>query len=263
MDERPLVTSLANSLVKRVRALKSRKGRAESGSFLVEGLHHVGSALEAGWHVDALLYAPDLLTGDYAHALLEEAQRSGVRLQPVSAKVMDSLAGKDNPQGILGVVKQRDLSLSDLRKIQSGVALVSPQDPGNVGTIQRTIDAVGSDALFLLDGGVDLYHPTCVRASMGTLFWKPVVQASFEEFTDWTRVNRIRLIGTSAHAKVDYHEISPGDFPWILVLGNEQKGLSDAQITACDVTVSMPMRGRVSSLNLSVAVGILLYALKK
>lgn len=263
MDERPPLTSLANPLVKRVRALKSRKGRAESGSFLVEGLHHVGSALEAGWDVDALLYAPDLLTGDYANALLEEARRSGVRLQPVSAKVMDSLAGKDNPQGILGVVKQRDLGLSDLKGVQSGVALVSPQDPGNVGTIQRTIDAVGADALFLLDGGVDLYHPTCVRASMGTLFWKPVVQAGFDDFTVWARENGIHLIGTSAHAKVDYHEISPGDFPWILVLGNEQKGLSDAQITACDVTISMPMRGRVSSLNLSVATGILLYALKK
>ena len=140
------------------------------------------------------------------------------------------------------------------------MALVSPQDPGNVGTILRTIDAVGADALFLLDGGVDLYHPTCVRASMGTLFWKPVVQAGFDEFISWAKGKGMQLIGTSAHAQTDYREVGLGESPWVLVLGSEQKGLSDEQIAACDVTVSMPMRGKVSSLNLSVAAGILLYA---
>jgi TrmH family RNA methyltransferase len=141
------------------------------------------------------------------------------------------------------------------------VALVSPQDPGNLGTILRTLDAVGSDALFLLEGGVDLYHPTCVRASMGTIFWKPIVQASFNEFVNWVKNENIQLIGTSAHAHMYYREFTAGDSPWILLLGSEQKGLSDEQLAACDVTVSMPMRGRVSSLNLAVAAGILLYAL--
>jgi TrmH family RNA methyltransferase len=261
--DRPLLTSLANPVVKRVRALKRGKGRAESGSFLVEGLHHVGSALEAGWEVEVLFYAPDLLSGNYAASLLDNAQRSGLTLQPVSANVMESLAEKDNPQGILALVKQRNLSLSGLGMIRSGLALVSPQDPGNVGTILRTLDASGADALFLLDGGVDLYHPTCVRASMGTLFWKPVIQASFSEFKGWVRNKQIRLVGTSAHASVDYREFDPGDAPWVLLLGNEQKGLSGEQMSACDVTLSLPMRGRVSSLNLSVAAGILLYAIKK
>jgi TrmH family RNA methyltransferase len=262
MEERPTLTSLSNSLVKRVRALKKRKARVESGLFLVEGLHHVGSVLEAGWDVDALLYAPDLLTGDFANSLLDTARRTGLAPQPVSAKVMESLAEKDHPQGILAAVKQRGLGFNDLDEIQSGVALISSQDPGNVGTILRTLDAVGSDVLFLLEGGVDLYHPTCVRASMGTLFWKPVIQASFSEFAGWAKAYEIRLIGASAHAQMDYHEIHPDGSPWILLLGSEQKGFSDEQRAACDATVSMPMRGKVSSLNLSVAAGILLYALK-
>jgi len=261
MHERPLLTSFHNPLVKKIRALKGSKGRAENGSFLVEGLRHVGSALEAGWDVETLLYAPDLLSGEFAATLLDDARRGGLILQPVSAKVMESLAEKDNPQGILAVVGQRNLSLNDLREIHTGVALVSPQDPGNVGTILRTIDAVGADALFLLDGGVDLYHPTCVRASMGTIFWKPVVRTSFNEFLDWGRKKGFRLVGTSAHAQKDYRETSLDDSPWVLLLGSEQKGLSDEQMAACDVTLSMPMRGKVSSLNLSVAAGILLYAL--
>ncbi len=224
MDERPTLTSLSNPLVKGARALKGRKGRAESGLFLVEGLHHVGSALEAGWDVDALLYAPELLTGDFAKSLLDNARRIGLAPQPVSAKVMESLAEKDNPQGILAMVKQRTLGFKDLGEIQSGVALVSPQDPGNVGTILRTLDAVGADALFLLDGGVDLYHPTCVRASMGTLFWKPVVQAGFDEFISWVKGKGLQLIGTSAHAQTDYHEMLSWRFSLGAGIGQRAKG---------------------------------------
>jgi TrmH family RNA methyltransferase len=263
MPSRPLITSLSNPLVKQTRSLRQHKRRAESGIFLVEGIHHVGSALEAGVEIDAILYSPDLLTGDFAQSLLENAQRSGLSPQPVSAQVMESMAGKDNPQGILALARQRSQRLSDLGAIRTGVALVSPQDPGNVGAILRTIDAVGADALFLLDGGVELYHPTCVRASMGTLFWKPVVQTRFEVFREWARQEKLWLVGTSAHSRVDYREFEPGETPWVLVLGNEQKGLSDEQIASCDVTISLPMRGRVSSLNLAVAAGILLYALKR
>jgi TrmH family RNA methyltransferase len=261
MEERPLLTSLSNPLVKEIRALKSHKGRNQTNLFLVEGLHHVGSVIEAGWEVDTLLYAPDLLTSDFAPSLLDDARRIGIVPQPVSAKVMESLAEKDNPQGILAAVVQRELGLDDAPVINTAAALVSPQDPGNLGTILRTVDAVGVDALFLLDGGVDLYHPTCVRASMGTLFWKPIIRTDFATFANWAKKQEMQLIGTSAHGRIDYANVNLGDAPWCLVLGNEQKGLSDEQIAACDMLVSLPMRGKVSSLNLSVAAGILLYAL--
>jgi TrmH family RNA methyltransferase len=263
MAENPPLTSLSNPLVKRIRSLKSRRERAESGFFLVEGLQPVGAALEADWEVDVLLYAPDLLAGAYAPSLLDDARRLGLRLQPISTKIMESLAEKDNPQGVLALVKQRALRLSDLGTIRSGVALVSPQDPGNVGSILRTIDAAGADSLFLLDGGVDLYHPTCVRASMGTLFWKPVIQTRFHEFVAWAKERGLQLLGTSTRARTDYREISTGNTPWVVLLGNEQKGLSAEQLAVCDMTMSLPMRGKISSLNLSVAAGIFLYALNK
>lgn len=253
-----LLTSISNPFIKQLRALHQKKTRAETGTFLVEGIHHVGEVLEAGWDVDSIVYAPDLLTSTFAKQLLERAARLPLRLQPVSASVIESLADKENPQGILAVVKQKKFAYSDLGSISRAVALVSPQDPGNVGTILRTMDAVDVDALFLLDGGVELYHPTVVRASMGTLFWKPIVQSSFDEFVSWARTHGWQLIGTSAKADVDYHTLVP-QIPWVLVLGNEQKGLSREQTAACDVTISLPMRGRVSSLNLSVAAGVLLY----
>jgi TrmH family RNA methyltransferase len=253
-----IITSLSNPLVKQARALRQKKVRAESGTFLVEGIHHVGEVIETGWDVEMIIHAPELLTGAFAQDLLARAARLNLKLQPVSPQVMESLADKENPQGILAIVRARGMKLSDLKPFSRGVALVSPQDPGNVGTILRTMDAVGVDTLMILDGGVELYHPTVVRASMGTLFWKPVIQTSFNEFIDWSRAGKFQLIGTSAHAKMDYHNIDP-QTPWILVLGSEQKGLTLDQTALCDVTVALPMQGRVSSLNLSVAAGVLLY----
>lgn len=250
---KPIITSLGNPLIKQVRALRQKKVRLESGLFLVEGIHHVGEAIEAGWNIEAVLYAPELLTSEFANDLI--AQRGP---QPVSAQVMESLADKENPQGILAIVHQRQTRIVDLKPPEVCIALASPQDPGNVGTILRTMDAVGADALFLLDGGVELYHPTVIRSSMGTIFWKPIVQISFMEFTEWARAEGYQLIGTSARGTVDYQTFKPS-IPFALVLGNEQKGLSPEQSKACDVTISLPMRGRVSSLNLAVAAGILMY----
>lgn len=261
--ETPVITSLNNTLIKRARALHQKKTRLESGTFLVEGIHHVAEAVQAGWEVESILYAPELLTSTFARDLIA---RLSTKPQPVSPSVMESLADKDNPQGLLAIVRQKqtridELKLSDApgaQTIRWAAALVSPQDPGNVGTILRTLDAVGADALFLLDGGVELYHPTVIRSSMGTLFWKPVIQTSFEEFVAWARSGKYQLIGTSAHGDVGYQTLVP-QAPWILVLGSEQKGLSTSQTNACDVAVSLPMKGRVSSLNLAVAAGVLLY----
>ncbi len=252
---RPLITSLTNPLIKKARSLRQRKARAETGLFMVEGLHHVGEVLEAGWEIESIFYSPDVLTSDFGRDLISRVTPAA---QLVSAQVMESLADKDNPQGILAVVHQKLMRLDDLDSVRIGAAVVSPQDPGNIGTILRTLDAVGADALFLLDGGVDPYHPTSVRASMGTIFWKPMIQTSFNQFLVWSRRGGYQRIATSAHATQNYHELKP-DASWILVLGSEQKGLSMEQLKACDVSVSLPMRGRASSLNLAVAAGILLY----
>ncbi len=253
--DKPVITSLSNPLVKRIRALRLRKERAESGRFVVEGLHHVGEALEAAWNVESILYAPEVLTSSFGSTLLAT---HASRLQPVSREVMAALADKENPQGILALVHQRHDALKELEGAKRVVAMVSPQDPGNVGTVLRTIDAVNAHALVLVDGGVDLYHPTCVRASMGALFWKPVVQTSFEEVLEWSDALRIHRVGTSAHAQSDYRNFKPTE-PWLLLLGSEQKGLGPEELAACEIAISLPMRGRASSLNLAVAAGILLY----
>jgi TrmH family RNA methyltransferase len=205
MERINLITSHANPKVKQVRALRQRKTRQESGLFLVEGIRHVGEAVEAGASLESIVYAPERLTSDYALQLVREQEQRGIPCYPVSAGVFESVADKENPQGILAVVHMQTRRLDELDPagFPWGVALVAPQDPGNVGTILRTIDAVGASGLLLLDSSVDLYHPGAVRASMGAIFWLPVVSAAFDEFAAWSRRHAYHVFGTSAHGSVD------------------------------------------------------------
>jgi TrmH family RNA methyltransferase len=258
-----LISSRTNPKIKQVRALQQRKARQEARLFLVEGIRHVGEAVEAEAAIEAIYYAPELLKSEFASELVAAQYNKGVACYATSAEVFDSLAEKENPQGILAVVRQPERRLEELDpgNFSWGVALVSPQDPGNVGAILRTVDAVGASGLILLESSVDIYNPAAVRASMGTLFWRPVVQASFANFQDWVRINDYHVYGSSAHAKNDYLQARPYLTPRILLLGSEREGLTAAQQSVCKSVVRLPMHGRATSLNLAVAAGILLYAM--
>jgi TrmH family RNA methyltransferase len=256
------ITSLSNPLIKQARALRQKKARDESGLFLVEGILHTGEAAAAGWQIESLLYCPARLKSDYGRELVERLAARHVHTQPVSETVFESFSEKENPAGIAALVRQKHLRLDQFPPFRLAVALVSPQDPGNIGTILRSIDATGADGLILLEGGADLYHPSTVRASMGSLFWKPIASASFAEFAAWARVGDFRIIGTSAHTASTLVVGRPAPSqPTLLLLGSEQKGLSPDQLSICTDLLSLPMRGRATSLNLAVAAGVFLYML--
>lgn len=262
-----LITSRNNQKVKAARQLRTRQGRQKSDLFLVEGIAHAGAALEAAAvrptapQIESLFYAPDLLTSDFALRLVAEAEASGLAVYPVSAEVMDALAEKENPQGLVAVARRPELHLANFTPVELpwAVALVEPQDPGNLGTVLRTLDAVGASGLLLLGYSVDPYHPSAVRASLGALFWLPVIAASFEDFAAWAHKHAYTLYGTSAHAGRDYTEIESYASPRILLMGSEREGLSAAQAAACTEFLRLPMRGRTTSLNLAVATGVFLY----
>ena len=116
------------------------------------------------------------------------------------------------------------------------------------------MDAVNASGLILVDGGTDAYHPTAVRASMGAVFTQKIVAATFNELSNWGKTNHCHIVGTSAKAKDGYRK-AKYTFPVILLLGSEQKGLSEELMAGCDQTVKLPMMGKVSSLNLAVAAG--------
>ena len=262
-----IISSHNNTIAKQVRALRRVKERRASGLFIIEGIRPVGEVVEAqaagvGYiQLDFICYSPNLLTSDYARWLVEQQASAGMPCYSFTAEVFASFAEKENPQGILAVGHRASLDLTSLSPANFpwGVALASPQDPGNLGAILRTIDAVGASGLLLLETSADPTHPSAVRASMGTLFWYPVVRASFNEFVAWTAQHGYTIYGTSAHASQEVEAIESYRRPLILLLGSERQGLSLEQAAVCHYMLRLPMKGRASSLNLAVAAGVLLY----
>lgn len=254
-------TSRNNPRLKLVRQLRQRKLREQSSLFVVEGIRHVGEAVEAGAQVEFMVYAPSRLTSGFGLKLIADQTRRGGLCLDVEADLFDSLADKDNPQGLLAVVRQKTLALQDVNLDQDfwGVALVSPQDPGNIGAVLRTMEAVGAQVLFLLDDSADPYHPSAVRASMGALFWIPIVQTAFDDFAGWVKQRSCRVYGTSSHASREFRSLPAYQRPCILLLGSERTGLTADQAAICAEMLRLPMQGRATSLNLAVAAGVMLY----
>ena len=259
-----MITSPANPHIKAIRKLNDRKEREQTGLFLTEGLRVVGQALESDFEVIELIYCPELLISEYGQKLVQHCQEKperDIQLTEVSPEVFISIARKDKPQGIAAVVAQKWTNLTEFNCLSAGtlVALEAVQNPGNLGTVLRTCDAVGAKALILLDNSTDPYDPAAVKASMGSIFTIPIVRANFEELQTFLAKNtHVQAIGTSDKAANDYCDFDYPD-PMLLMMGSEREGLTFYYAQLCKEHVAIPMRGACDSLNLSVATGILLY----
>ena len=256
------IQSRQNEKIKLARALRRRKAREAEGLFVLEGLLHIGEAVTAGAAFEYVLAAPESFKSGFAAKLAAELEAQGVEVYEVGAELLRELSSKEHPAGLLAVMAQQFSALGDLHpeNLTCGVALVAPQDPGNLGSILRSIDATGADGLIVLDGGVDAYHPSAVRAGMGAHFWKPIARTSFGEFEAWAKGHGYQVYGSSAQGGVMFDEVE-AKRPFILLLGSEREGLSGEQKAICDEVLRIPMRGRASSLNLAVAAGVLLVGL--
>ena len=257
---RALIASPRNPRIMQIRKLATRKERSRSGLFFAEGIRLVAEAIRSGSEIASLIVAPELLTSDFAHDLLARQVGPDVPRLEVTAVVMQSLSARQHPQGLAAVVHQRWHSLTTVRPGDElcWVALDAPQDPGNVGTILRTLDAVGGAGLILLGDATDPYHPAAVRASMGAICTQRLVRTTFADLCAWKQAHGYRLVGTAVTATRTYDAVSYAA-PLILLMGSEREGLSAAQAAACDDLLRLPMVGRVDSLNLAVSTGVVLY----
>ena len=260
MTER-LITSLTNDTVKAVRALHMRKERETTGTFLAEGLKFIGEALDQGRAPRMLLVGQDARP----HPLLDRAKaetiKAGGEIVVVTHAILEKISRRDNPQTVLGVFDQAYAPLDSLRPegAPCWVALEQVRDPGNLGTIIRTADAAGCGGVILIGDCVDPFSTEAVRATMGSIFAVSISRATVEEFLAWRATWPGAVVGTRLDATVD-HRAAALTRPALILMGNEQAGLTDRLAAACDVNVKIPMRGRADSLNLSVATGIMIYA---
>lgn len=255
-----IITSTANARVKLIRGLRARREREHTGLAWVEGIRPTVEALQLNATIDTLVVAPDLLTSDFARDAVDVARVEGIDIMEVTNAVFRSLSDRDGPQGLGAIIRQQWLSLPDIRLAEGDrwVALASVADPGNLGTILRTCDGSDAEGVILLDTSTDPYDPAAMRASMGAVFSRRLVRASFEAFAEWTRAEGATVVGASDRAPETYREADYGART-VLLMGSEREGLTTEQQTLCDRMVSIPMRGRSDSLNLGIATAILLY----
>ena len=252
------VTSFSNPLVKQARALRDKKHRRREGLFLAEGLRILTEARESGILPERIFFS------DPSHPLLseliDETEAAGGEAIETSADILHKISGKENPQAVLGVYRAFDTSLESIDRASAPLWMVAQalRDPGNLGTILRTGDAVGAGGLILVDDCADPFSVEAVRASMGALFTQAIAAAPWDDFVRWLRSSEGELIGTSLNTSLDYQRPRYAKPAFILV-GNEQSGLPEAYEKECDLLVRIPMLGRADSLNAAVAAAVMAY----
>jgi TrmH family RNA methyltransferase len=260
-----LITSTANPLIKRIRALEQRKHREEGGAFFVEGIRPVWQAVESGAQVEALVVAPELLTSEPARHLIQAQGAAGITVVRVTPKVFNRIAQREHPSGLGAIVHISSSTLNELVVATDSlfVALEETGNPGNLGTIIRTMDAVGGTGILLIGESTDPYHPAAVKASMGTLFNVPLVRVQeMDDVLDWCASKQVKVIAASSRATSLYWSVDYS-LPLLFLFGSEGEGLRDETMARGDMAVRIPMAGTADSLNLAVSVGVLLYEVKR
>ena len=287
-----LITSVNNQRVKEVANLKQKKYRTESGTFFAEGLRAVQEAVqyadvtelfyteaEAG-RLDEVLKAAGNVPADTQEksgnmnnanhnnagtAKKRNEAANGIRMYQVDEKVMAKLSDTKAPQGVLAVIRTPEQNLRQLRPGTASdnnapvIILDRVQDPGNLGTIIRTADAVGALGLILLEGCVDAYSPKVVRASMGSLFHLPVVQdVTAEEALTWCYRNGYEPAATALKNAQNVYKADISK-KMAFLFGNEANGVAEELQAAAETRLFIPMTGLAESMNVAMAAGIILF----
>ena len=261
-----MISSFRNPLIKQIKRLRQKKYRQREGLFFVEGIRAVLTAVNHHATIATLIYAPDLLTSDIAYETLKEQEAQGIRCEAVTADLFQNISERDNPTGLGALVHtpERPLSELPLPRTTDGlyIALTNVADPGNLGTILRTADAVNATAVILVGHTTDAGHPSVAKASMGTLCTVPIATATGDELLSWAAENQLHITITTVEADT-LHWQATYNLPLLLIMGSEKHGVPAEIAQHAHQAVKIPMLGQASSLNLAVATGIFLYEIRK
>jgi TrmH family RNA methyltransferase len=258
-----IVTAFSNTTVKRLRSLRDKKARRAEGLFLAEGLRIIAEARDSGRLPEIIAFSAEGAKHKLAAEIIAATEAADGEAIETDPDILAKMSGKDNPQMLVAAYRQRTAVLADIDRSTAPLWLVaqSLRDPGNIGTILRTGDAVGAGGLILLDDSADPYSVEAVRASMGAIFTQAVAQARWPDFVGWLRGGPGQLVGTSLNATHDYLD-ARYEAPCFILIGNEQQGLPEEYEAECDLLVKIPMAGRADSLNAAMAAAVMAYQVR-
>lgn len=256
------VTAFSNPTVKLLRSLRDKKARRSEGLFLAEGLRILTEARDSGRLPEIVAFSAEGAKHPLAAEIIAATQAAGGDAIETTADILSKMSGKDNPQMLLGAYRQPTTSLEAIDRAKAPLWIVAQalRDPGNIGTILRTGDAVGAGGLILIDNSADPFSVEAVRASMGALFTQEIATARWADFITWLRSGKGQLVGTSLKTTHDYLD-SKYARPCFLLIGNEQQGLPADYEAECDLLVKIPMAGRADSLNAAMATAVMAFAI--
>ncbi|MDO8592185.1 MAG: RNA methyltransferase [bacterium] len=247
------INSPQNEKIKNIAKLReSGRERKKHGLFVIEGEREINLAIAGGVEIESLFYC-----AGYGRQKLRLAEE---KVFEVSEKVFSKISWRENPDGLLAVAEIKEQNLEDIKLGANPLLIVleAVEKPGNLGAILRTADAAGADAVVINDPGTDLYNPNVIRASQGTAFTVQAVVSSISETIKFCQQNKIKIFTAAPAAKLEYVKADYGT-PCAIVLGAEDKGLSHEWLKAADEKISIRMRGRIDSLNVSVSAAVILF----
>jgi TrmH family RNA methyltransferase len=254
-----MISSFSNSKIKFIKKLRSKKFRDASNLFYIEGPRIISEAFSNKWGINQVLFSKALIKDSYTLDLVDKLQKENIECLEVDKQIFESFSVKDGPKGVAAIVEQKTFNVQQICDNPGlWVALDRIQDPGNLGSILRTVDAVGGNGVILIDHCTDPFDISSIRGSMGSIFSLQIVKTLSRTFIEYSKENHLTIIGTSDKANKDYQSV-PYKLNTVLLMGSEREGLSKDLITVCDKLVCIPMVGRSDSLNLAVATSVCLY----
>lgn len=257
------VTAFSNTTVKLLRSLREKKARRAEGLFLAEGLRIIAEARDSDRLPEIIAFSSEGARHPLAAEIIAATEAAGGDAIETSVDILSKMSGKDNAQLLLGAYRQPDTNIEQIDRTQAPLWMVAQalRDPGNIGTILRTGDAVGAGGLILIDDCADPFSVEAVRASMGALFTQRIANVRWTEFVDWLRSGDGQLVGTSLKTDHDYLSVEYRQ-PCFLLIGNEQQGLPADYAAECDLLVKIPMAGRADSLNAAMAAAVMAFSIR-
>jgi TrmH family RNA methyltransferase len=260
MENKLKIESLQNPRVKMAVKLRKDKVRKEARQTLVEGYREILRAVENGWRFIELYTCPELYLDDGVDELIDDLQKIGTPIYTCTETAFRKMSYRDTPDGLLALSPLVEKTLDELVLPDAPLLVIAEglEKPGNLGTILRSADGAGADAVIVCGNKTDINNPNVIRASIGSLFFMPVAQASTRETITWLRKQGIRSLAALPGAQNDYTDTNMRD-GIAIVVGAEDAGLTNEWITNADLQVRIPMLGNNDSLNVSTASAILLY----
>lgn len=243
-----MITSNQNNFIKQVKKLHTRRERHKTKTFLIEGFHLLEEAVKSKWIIEQLIVRENVNVPEWGNDLA---------VVYVSEHVFNHISQTETPQGIAGIVTMKE----EIPKTHKNILLIDAvQDPGNLGTIIRTADAAGFTQVVLGRGTVDLYNDKVIRATQGSLFHIDIIEDNLLQTIPAIKEDDFTVYASTLENANSYKEVTP-DPKVALILGNEGAGISEDILHIADERIHIPIYGKAESLNVSIAAGILMYAL--